>query len=149
MISLRFGSTAGLFFLLFSTAAAQDSSIVGIWQAREGTPSGLAPGVSASDVQTLYLDAQGNYRREIIVEGGLGAGGGANPPQGAGGKIIDAGFYRFTPPDSFQYSRQSYTICSVRCSPYPPAGPNAGTIPFVLLGQGRTQFIGLVWTKVQ
>jgi len=143
----RIALTVVSFCSIVTPATPQEPSVVGVWQAREGTPSGLGPGVSASDVQTLSFDVQGRYRREIVVEGG--AGGGVYPLRGKGGTIIDAGVYSFSPPDQIQYQRESYVICSVGCAPYPPPGPNAGALPFRFIGRDRAQFIGLIWTKVQ
>jgi hypothetical protein len=123
---------------------AQDVSIAGVWRsAVEGQPSGTSPYPSASDVQTLYLGADGRYRREIVVEGGDGV-------RGAGGTIIDTGSYRFIPPETFQYSRQSWSVCTFAgCGPGTPIGPNAGSLPFRMIGPGRALFIGLSWTKIQ
>jgi hypothetical protein len=129
-----------VFFLQAWGAEAQD--ITGVWQAREGNPSGyFNPG--SSDVQTLFLTPEGQYRREIVVEGGNGS-------TGAAGKIVDQGSYRFTPPQAFQYVRQSWTLCTaLRCGPGTPIGPQQATLPFALVAPNRAQFIGLVWTKIR
>src|SRR5580658_3015160 len=71
-------------------AAAQEVSIVGVWRAVEGTPSGMTPGITSSDVQVLTFTADGQYRRQITVEGGNGV-------VGAAGTIIDSGLYKFVP----------------------------------------------------
>jgi hypothetical protein len=124
-------------------AAAQDATIAGVWHAREGTPSGMAPGVTSSDVQTLILSADGRYRREILVEGGNGR-------AGAAGKIVDSGEYRFTPPKTFQYRRLAWVVCTyAACLPGQPIGPNSGTLPFTLKGKRQANFLGLAWTKTQ
>jgi hypothetical protein len=114
----------------------------GVWRAHEGTSSGIFPGVSASDVQTMWLSPSGQYRREIVVEGGDGT-------TGAGGMIVDSGEYRFIAPQTFQYIRHSWLVCTAGgCTPGQPIGPNAGTLPFQLAGPGQSSFIGLLWTKV-
>jgi hypothetical protein len=124
-------------------AAAQEAVIAGVWRAQEGTPSGFAPGPTASDVQTLYLSPDGHYRREIIVEGGDGQ-------ADAAGKIIDTGEYRFTLPNVLQYRRQSWTVCTyLACTPGQPTGPNAGTLPFERIGERQAVFLQLNWTKVR
>lgn len=125
-------------------AAAQSSPISGVWQSGvEGIPSGTGPEVSASDVQTLQLSQDGQYRREITVEGGDGR-------IGAGGKIIDSGFYRFTPPTTFEYRRSSWLVCTFGgCLPGQPIGANAGTLTFQLTAPGRAIFLGLPWLKVR
>jgi hypothetical protein len=124
--------------------AAQNVSIVGVWRSSvEGTPSGLSPHVTSSDVQKLTLTADGHYRREITVEGGNGV-------VGAAGTIIDSGLYRFTPPETLQYSRQSWVICTYTgCLPGTAPPPNEGTLPFQLTGPGQATFLGLTWTKIQ
>jgi hypothetical protein len=129
---------------LATAAAAQGSAISGVWRSGvEGTPSGMGPDVSASDVQTLYLSPDGQYRREVSVEGGDGR-------QGAGGKIVDSGFYRFTPPATFEYQRNGWLVCTFAgCLPGQPIGPNTGTLPFQLTGPGRAMFLGLPWIKVR
>jgi hypothetical protein len=123
--------------------AAQESAIAGIWRAQEGTPSGTVPGVTSSDIQTLFLSPNGQYRREIIVEGGDGQ-------TGAAGKIIDSGEYRFMLPNILQYRRRSWVICGFAgCVPGQPIGANYGTLPFQLTGQGQAIFLQLGWTKIQ
>ncbi|MGP6156086.1 MAG: hypothetical protein ACLPYS_00880 [Vulcanimicrobiaceae bacterium] len=129
--------------LAIAPAAAQNASVAGVWRAREGTPTGLARGVTSSDVQTMYLTADGQYRREIISEGGNGV-------TTAAGKIIDTGTYRFTAPATFQYSRRSWIVCVPgACKPGMAPPPNAGSLPFHLDGRGHAQFIGLMWTKLR
>jgi hypothetical protein len=124
-------------------AAAQNGAVEGVWRTREGIPSGTMPGVSASDIQTLYLTADGQYRREIIVEGGDGV-------TGAGGTIVDSGEYRFSSPQTFQYRRRSWMVCTFAgCLPGQPIGPNVGTLPFQPLGQGQAIFLQLTWTKIR
>jgi hypothetical protein len=131
--------TAAFVLQAWSAVAQQ---ISGVWQAREGNPSGLS-NTSSSDVQTLFLTPEGQYRREIVVEGGNGI-------NGAGGKIVDQGNYRFMPPQTFQYARQSWTVCTaLHCGPGTPIGPPQGTLPFTLVAPNRAQFIGLSWTKVR
>lgn len=131
-------------WLMAVPAAAQNSSIVGVWRSQvEGTPSGGSPGVSASDVQTLYFDPNGQYRREIVTEGGNGV-------FGAAGKIIDSGLYNFTPPATLQYSRQNWLVCTFSgCIPGSGPPPDQGTLQFQMNGQGQATFIGLTWTKIQ
>jgi hypothetical protein len=129
--------------LVVEPGVAQEGSIAGVWRAREGTPSSTFPGVSASDVQTMWLSPAGQYRREIVVEGGDGV-------NGAGGMIVDSGEYRFVAPRTFQYSRQSWLVCTVGgCVPGQPIGPNTGTLPFELIGPRQASFIGLIWTKLR
>jgi len=70
--------------LVVEPGAAQDDSIAGVWRAREESASGILPGVNASDIQTMWLSPSGQYRREIVVEGGDGV-------NGAGGMIVDSG----------------------------------------------------------
>ena len=129
---------------LLATAAAEGTAISGMWRSGvEETPSGIGPDVSASDVQTLYLSPDGQYRREVSVEGGDGR-------QGAGGKIVDSGFYRFTPPATFEYQRRGWLVCTFAgCLPGQPIGPNAGTLPFELTGAGTAVFLGLPWVKLR
>jgi hypothetical protein len=130
--------------LAVGPAAEQDDSIAGVWRAYEGTPSGIFPGVvSSSDVQTMWLSPSGQYRREIVVEGGDGV-------NGAGGMIVDSGEYKFVAPQTFQYSRNSWLVCTFAgCVPGEPIGPNTGTLPFQLVGPGQASFIGLLWTKLR
>lgn len=125
-------------------AAADGTAISGIWRSGvEGTPSGIGPDVSASDVQTLYLSPDGQYRREVSVEGGDGR-------QGAGGKVVDSGLYRFTPPATFEYQRRGWLVCTFAgCLPGQPIGPNAGTLAFELTGPGTAMFLGLPWVKLR
>ena len=33
--------------------AAQEAAVAGIWQTREGTPSGMTPEITSSDIQSL------------------------------------------------------------------------------------------------
>ncbi|HLW92202.1 MAG TPA: hypothetical protein VKS78_13015 [Roseiarcus sp.] len=135
------GCAAGL---AAGVADAQDAAIAGVWRSQvEGTPSGLVPGVSSSDVQTLTLTGAGQYRREIVVEGGNGV-------EGAGGVIVDSGLYSFAAPATFQYSRRSWIVCVANmCNPGQPIGANSGTLPFSLTGPGTANFLGLNWTKIQ
>jgi hypothetical protein len=129
--------------LVVEPGAAQDDSIAGVWRAREESVSGIFPGVSASDIQTMWLSPSGQYRREIVVEGGDGV-------NGAGGMIVDSGEYTFVPPQTFQYSRHSWLVCTIGgCVPGQPIGPNTGTLPFELVGSGQANFIGLLWTKLR
>src|SRR5580692_4378057 len=130
--------------LALGPVAAQDASIAGVWRASEGTPSGIFPGVvNASDVQTMWLSSSGQYRREIVVEGGDGV-------NGAGDMIVDSGEYKFVAPQTFQYSRHSWLVCTIGgCVPGQPIGPNTGTLPFELVGSGQANFIGLLWTKLR
>jgi hypothetical protein len=124
-------------------ARAQQVSVVGVWRAVEGTPSGTTPGISSSDVQLLTLTADGQYRRQITVEGGNGV-------VGAAGTIIDSGLYRFVPPASLEYSRQSWVVCTaIACTPAAAPPPNQGTLPFQITGPTQALFIGLNWTKIQ
>jgi hypothetical protein len=125
-------------------AAAQNATIAGVWRSEvEGTPSGTTPMPSSSDVQTLTLTEAGQYRREILVEGGNGV-------RGAGGLIIDSGAYSFVAPSTFQYSRTSWVVCVVNaCNPAQPIGPNSGTLPFTLTGPATATFLGLAWTKTR
>ena len=125
-------------------AVAQDGGIAGVWRSQvEGTPSGTRPGVSASDVQTLYLNPNGQYRREIVVEGGDGR-------RGAGGTIVDAGLWRFTPPQTLEYQRQSWQVCTAAgCHPDQPIGANAGALPFRLTAPGHASFLDLTWTMIR
>jgi len=92
--------------LVVEPGAAQDDSIAGVWRAREESSSGVFPGVSASDIQTMWLSPSGQYRREIVVEGGDGV-------NGAGGMIVDSGEYTFVAPQTFQYSRHSWLVCTI------------------------------------
>lgn len=130
--------------LLAAPVAAQNVSIVGVWRATEGTPSGTGWGVTASDVQTLTFTADGQYRRVITVEGGNGT-------TGASGTIVDSGQYRFVPPQTLEYSRQSWVICTTACvsAPTEAPPPNQGSLPFQINAQGQALFIGLIWTRVQ
>ncbi len=132
-----------LTLLACGTAAAQNASIAGVWQAREGTPSGDRYWVYSSDVQTLFLSPDGQYQRKIVAEGGNGV-------WGAAGTIIDSGTYSFSAPETFQYRRSSYVICTAGgCMPGQPGGANTGTLPFTLVGQGQAIFLQLRWTKVR
>ena len=129
--------------LVLEPGAAQDDSIAGVWRAREESASGIFPGVSASDIQTMWLSPSGQYRREIVVEGGDGV-------NGAGGMIVDSGEYTFVAPQTVQYSRHSWLVCTIGgCVPGQPIGPNTGTLPFELVGPGQANFIGLLWTKLK
>jgi hypothetical protein len=119
-------------------ALAQEAAVAGVWRTQEGTPSGMGPGVTSSDVQTLFLYPNGRYRREIVVEG-----------PGAGGKIIDSGEYRFRSPNVLQYRRQSWLVCVTYCAPAQPIGANSGTLPFELVGDHQAIFLQLGWTKIQ
>ena len=125
-------------------SAALAQSVVGVWRSQvEGVPSGTTAQVTASDVQTMTLTADGRYQRQITVEGGDGT-------TGAGGNIIDAGVYRFTPPSSLQFQRQSWVVCgALGCAPGQPVGANAGTLPFVLSDAAHATFLGLSWTRIQ
>ena len=124
-------------------AAAQDNStIAGVWRAREGTPTGMAAGLTSSDVQTMVLSSDGHYRREIIAEGG-------NVRTEAAGKIVDTGTYSFRSPTTFHYRRSSWVVCAPACLPHPPIGPSSGALPFRLKGQRQAIFLGIVWTKVK
>jgi hypothetical protein len=130
--------------LAMAPAAAMAQSVVGVWRSQvEGTPSGMNGQVSSSDVQTMTLTADGRYQRQITVEGGNGV-------TGAGGNIVDAGLYRFTPPSSLQFQRQSWMVCgALGCAPGQPVGANAGTLPFVFSDAGHATFLGLAWTRIQ
>ena len=46
--------------LVVEPGAAQDDSIAGVWRAREESASGIFPGVSASDIQTMWLTPFGS-----------------------------------------------------------------------------------------
>jgi hypothetical protein len=142
LATLVFSAVLAVALLVAEPAAAQDSYIAGVWRAREGALSGIFPGVSSSDVQTIWLSPSGQYRREVVVEGGDGA-------TGAGGTIVDSGEYRFIAPQTFQYIRHSWVVCTAGgCTPGQPIGPNTGTLPFQLAGPAQSSFIGLLWTKV-
>ncbi|HEX3916300.1 MAG TPA: hypothetical protein VHW60_03100 [Caulobacteraceae bacterium] len=127
-------------------AAAMAQSIAGVWRSQvEGTPSGMTPQVTSSDVQTMTLTADGRYQRQITVEGGNGVYGG-----GAAGNIVDSGQYRFSAPNAFQYQRASWTVCTAGgCMPGTPVGANSGTLPFVLSDATHATFLGLAWTRIQ
>ena len=117
--------------LVVEPGAAQDDSIAGVWRAHEESASDIFPGVSAGDIQTMWLSPSGQYRREIVVEGGDGV-------NGAGGMIVDSGEYTFVAPQTFQYSRQSWLVCTIGgCVPGQPIGPNTGTLPFELVGRDK------------
>jgi len=133
----------GAALLALAPAAAMAQSIVGVWRSQvQGTPSGMTPQVTSSDVQTLTLTADGHYQRQITVEGGNGV-------TGAAGNIVDTGVYQFTPPGSFQYQRTSWVVCALACLPGQPDGPNAATLPFTLTDATHATFIGIYWTRIQ
>jgi hypothetical protein len=124
--------------------AAAAQSVVGVWRSQaQGTPSGMTPQVTSSYVETLTLTADGRYQRQITVEGGNGV-------TGAAGNLVDTGVYRFTPPSTFQYQRQSWQVCTaLGCGPGQPDGPNTGAVPFNLTDASHATFIGLNWSRIQ
>lgn len=120
-------------FLGFSSAVAQNTMVAGTWSAQETSGE-------SSDLQTLLLSEDGQYQRRIVAQG-----------PGAAGTIIDSGRYSFSAPETFEYRRSSWVICTsfVACAPAPSIPPDAGVLSFRLTGQSEAVFIGLHWTRIQ
>jgi len=131
------------FVISLAPAIAQDNPIVGVWRTQFRSPPDIW-GMSVGLVVTSAFDASGNYRTEILSEGGNGS-------EGAAGTFVDTGVYRFTPPDMIHYQRRSYVLCIFSgCQPARPLTPDVGDLKFDIVapGQARTGD-GAEWTRIQ